>query len=588
MQLVLRRFSALEYQLWTVFSSILIVEGLIGFGFGPSFSRVLAYARAGGKVEDMGDLRDGRAISNQKGTNWTSVERLVDCMRRVFLGLGILSTVVMLTGGTLSIWKPLKAVLESPYKITVSDIQQTKLGVPSLAEKLRNPTNTLASYLRSQVTSSAFAEVQGDPVKIKQGLEAQKRALAVNLESLIRADLLDQQGRFSGIELRTETRKLLESQPRGPELIRLNRLLLEDAFPLDISQSVQTPWRVWFAWGLVIAGAGMGMWASYYQVYLQGMDHIAVFRRWETLTSLASVFSAFSVLLLGGKLLALVASNQAWMLIGILITRAICRRTDEGKFAKFRRLKWDKPVFAIVWSSAWKGGITSVMTIGLVNATTLIQAQMGNAADTGTYGFHLRIAGLLGQMCQAPFVSKLPAMARMRAAGQLTEKIALLRRGMFLAHWMLVLGTISYALLAPHFFHMIRSKSAVFDPQLWALFATNLFFERYTSMLQQVRNLTNKPMEHFGMLGYFSVNITIMLLTYRWLGMLAFPLAMLGAQLLFALWFSGLAAYRTLQVNPLVFEARLAIPAFAVLASFNGYLVWDWWRHGGRLPGWGN
>jgi len=42
-------------------------------------------------------------------------------------------------------------------------------------------------------------------------------------------------GRFAGVTLHTDTRQLLASNPQGAELQRLNRLLLDDAFPQEIS-----------------------------------------------------------------------------------------------------------------------------------------------------------------------------------------------------------------------------------------------------------------------------------------------------------------------------------------------------------------
>ena len=43
--------------------------------------------------------------------------------------------------------------------------------------------------------------------------------------------------RFSAIKLRSETKLLLDRNPNGNDLLYLNRLLLEDAYPFDISRS---------------------------------------------------------------------------------------------------------------------------------------------------------------------------------------------------------------------------------------------------------------------------------------------------------------------------------------------------------------
>jgi hypothetical protein len=46
--------------------------------------------------------------------------------------------------------------------------------------------------------------------------------------------------RFEGVELRPETKRLLAARPTGRDLVRLNRLLLEDAFP-EVIQPRPTP-----------------------------------------------------------------------------------------------------------------------------------------------------------------------------------------------------------------------------------------------------------------------------------------------------------------------------------------------------------
>jgi hypothetical protein len=44
-------------------------------------------------------------------------------------------------------------------------------------------------------------------------------------------------GRFKGISLAIATATLLEQSPKGDNLIYLNRLLLQDAYPLELSRS---------------------------------------------------------------------------------------------------------------------------------------------------------------------------------------------------------------------------------------------------------------------------------------------------------------------------------------------------------------
>jgi hypothetical protein len=434
--LVLGKFSDAEAAVWFVFSAVLAVQGIIGFGFSPSFARLLSYARAGASVEQMADLRDARGLATSGETNWTSVGRLLACMGRIFAALTVASALLMATVGSWAVWKPIAA------------------------------------------TGHSF--------------------------------------------------------------------------------------QAWFAWGVIVAGSSLSFWVTHYVSILQGMNRLAEWRRWETVLSLGSIFSAFFVLLAGGKLLGIALAYQAWTIVGLVLYRAICQPV----LAPVRSgpaHRWERSVFAVAWNSAWKSGLTNILTFGLVQSTGIIQAQFGSPGSTATYNFMLRLVTLISQVAQAPFLSKLPELARLRALGDLAAQRQLLTRGMRLTHWSVVAAVAAVAIAMPLGLELIKSKSVTFDPILWVFFGTNLFFDRLGGMLHQIRNLTNHPMEHFGMFGYFTLNVTLMVLLQPVLGMYAYPVAMLGTQLLFAVWFNGAIAYHVIGIGALRFERGVGIPAFAGL-----------------------
>ncbi len=95
--------------------------------------------------------------------------------------------------------------------------------------KLTNGADPMSVYLRSRLEGS----VNTDPA-----------ALVKDLNQLIAGPSIYDPARFRGLVLRSETRQLLQSHPRGQELARLNKLLLEDAYPAELAQSALTGWTV--------------------------------------------------------------------------------------------------------------------------------------------------------------------------------------------------------------------------------------------------------------------------------------------------------------------------------------------------------
>ena len=62
--------------------------------------------------------------------------------------------------------------------------------------------------------------------------------------------------RFKNVSLRLGTQALLSQNPQGRDLVQLNRMLLEDAFPSELAKSVPIGWMVK---GGVIASTGVGL-----------------------------------------------------------------------------------------------------------------------------------------------------------------------------------------------------------------------------------------------------------------------------------------------------------------------------------------
>jgi O-antigen ligase len=103
----------------------------------------------------------------------------------------------------------------------------------SFAEKLRHPGGGVSAFVIGRLsagTKQALAQHQSpgsDPIPLQ-------RMLLEDLDSIIHGSSIYDAQRFSGIALRPETQQLLAQQPQGEGLVRLNRLLLEDAYPQEI------------------------------------------------------------------------------------------------------------------------------------------------------------------------------------------------------------------------------------------------------------------------------------------------------------------------------------------------------------------
>jgi MoxR-like ATPase len=104
-----------------------------------------------------------------------------------------------------------------------------------LAEKLKAGGDLMSAYIQSRLSALTKTELgawrtSAEPSYKLLGL------IAEDLNLLLKEPLLWDEKRFAGVEVREETRTLLSSRPTGAELLRLNRLLLEDAYANEFSR----------------------------------------------------------------------------------------------------------------------------------------------------------------------------------------------------------------------------------------------------------------------------------------------------------------------------------------------------------------
>jgi len=113
---------------------------------------------------------------------------------------------------------------------------------PAFVASLATPTTPLSTFLRSQLDetlSTGLASYSPSSPDAKTTLSA----LVKQINQLISGPSLYDKPRFAGVTLSPETEQLLRENPTGQHLTRLNKLLLEDAFP-EIQKSATTGWTV--------------------------------------------------------------------------------------------------------------------------------------------------------------------------------------------------------------------------------------------------------------------------------------------------------------------------------------------------------
>jgi 3-keto-disaccharide hydrolase len=115
--------------------------------------------------------------------------------------------------------------------------------LPAFARKLTDKPDAVSAYLAGQLDDTEKANLASlSPTNANA--KAVKSALVKSLNSIISGTCIYDESRFQNVQLRAETRELLGKNPQGQELARLNKILIEDAYPGILSTSATTGWIV--------------------------------------------------------------------------------------------------------------------------------------------------------------------------------------------------------------------------------------------------------------------------------------------------------------------------------------------------------
>jgi peroxiredoxin len=121
--------------------------------------------------------------------------------------------------------------------------------LPGLINRLKGQSDPVSVFLWKRLSKSGQSLLMSYQASAPTSKEA-REVIVQAFDKIIKGPCVYNAGRFKGVSLRPETTELLKQSPKGPTLAHLNRLLLEDAYPSELSRSQRMDRRVSFLIGL--------------------------------------------------------------------------------------------------------------------------------------------------------------------------------------------------------------------------------------------------------------------------------------------------------------------------------------------------
>lgn len=152
--------------------------------------------------------------------------------------------------------------LPDPRTVTSAFVLKDIKDPAKLLAKLKAGSDPVSTYLLSRFSEASRSAVLAYP-ESETALDEMRALLLQELNSVLNGESVYESQRFAGVQLRGETAEALQLNPQGEDLKRLNRLLLEDVFPVELIGAY------------VIVPQGPSESANYTVIYLTGEVRIA-------------------------------------------------------------------------------------------------------------------------------------------------------------------------------------------------------------------------------------------------------------------------------------------------------------------------
>ncbi len=326
----------------------------------------------------------------------------------------------------------------------------------------------------------------------------------------------------------------------------------------------------WIAFGLILVTTFIRFNGNRYSIFLQGVNHVAMLRRWETIISVLSIFSGFFVALHTRSLLWLIVNQQVWAIVQMLFNRYLCRSVLEGRFRRFNQKGLDKELVKSIWPAAWKSWTGVLMSYGVVQASGLVVAQIGTTPTVSAYLFSLKILDIIKNFSNAPFYSKIPLYNRLFAEGNRNGLMVRIENGMRFSLLTFSVTAIIVGIAGQPLLRLIGSNVTLVSEWIWIAMIFAYFFDRYGALHLQLYSITNDIVWHIanGVSGLIFISFSFIFAAVAGLGVISFPLALIISSLSFFVWYTARKSYKYFNLDFPGFEYRTSFYPLLLLTAY--------------------
>lgn len=313
-------------------------------------------------------------------------------------------------------------------------------------------------------------------------------------------------------------------------------------------------------------GSSVFMGGNLFVSTLQGVNKVALVMKWDALSNFGSSVTSILVLSLGGGILELAIAQQFWIVLNVIRNRWLCQK--EELYTLYRKVAFHYHTFLKAFQVAWKSGAGAFMSLGLSQVLALYYSMVSSTETGAAYLITLNILHQVNVFAHAPFYSKLPLLAQLRAKNDIQQLAERAQQGMQWSYVTLLMGFLGIGLFGSKLLELLGSNAQIVSPTVYFAMCIALLVERYGAMHIQIYTTTNHIIWHIanGISGL--INLLAVFLLFSKLDVLAFPLGSLAGSLLFYSWYSAKHSYQSLPGSSWAFEKKVWLFPLPILLLF--------------------
>lgn len=329
---------------------------------------------------------------------------------------------------------------------------------------------------------------------------------------------------------------------------------------------VTTQSEAWIAWGIIVVTTMCSFRGNGAICYLAGGGHVALVRRWEALFGLGALVTSPLVFWWNGNLLALILTNQVWVLLGAARNQWLARNLHEGRLREYPRPHRDREILRAGWPQAWRAGLGNWATVGSVQLGGLLYAQQKDSSAVASYLISLRLAQAISVVSGGAVYSRLPRLAGLWSRREDAAFAKEAGRGVGLCLWASAIPLAGLAWLGPWFLRSgLQSPVPFVAERTWMLLALAVFCDRYGSAHLALEGAGNRVRWHISASVCALIFVTVGLAGFPFLGVDALPLGMLLGAGGFLTWFGRIGSRKCPGISWPAFDWGTAAAPAAVL-----------------------